>query len=267
MPTLGRVCVTPIKGTRLLHPGTVVLGPGGVVGNRCFYLVDGSGALRSGGDHGPLVRVEAEYAPAGDRLTVRYPDGTAVEGDARGTGPLEQTDFYGRGVRGREVPGAFSEAFSSYVGRALRLLRADVDGDASDAGPLTLLSRASVDDLAARGGHEGELDPLRFRVNLELEGCEPYEEDGWVGRRIAIGEAVVRITGQIPRCLVTNQDPRTGEKDWDTLRQIAEQRPRIGGTGGLPFGVYAHVETPGRIAAGDRVAPLAQSARANDNEF
>jgi uncharacterized protein YcbX len=256
MATLVRTCMTPVKGTRLMHPETVVLGRGGVVGNRRFYLVDEAGALYSGGDHGPLVRVETDHDPRTGRLTVRFPDSTLVEGEAPGAGALEVTDFYGRPVDAREVPGPFSEAFSTYIGRRVRLLRAEADGDAADVEPLTLVSQASVRDLATRGGYEGELDPLRFRVNLELAGCEPYEEDGWSGRRVAVGEAVVRVTGQIPRCLVTNLDPVTGEKDWDTLRQIARYRPRIGGTGGLPFGVYARVEVPARIRTGDPVVLL-----------
>ena len=120
---------------------------------------------------------------------------------------------------------------------------------------MSTVSYASVGALASRGALTGDLDPLRFRINLELDGCEPYEEDSWDGRRVRIGGAVVRIQGQVPRCVVTTQDPATGRKDWNTLKQIATQRERIPG-GGLPFGVYAVVETPGAVAVGDAVDPL-----------
>jgi len=121
---------------------------------------------------------------------------------------------------------------------------------------LTVISHASVHDLGRRGGFEGDLDPLRFRINLELAGCDPFEEDSWDGLRVRVGSAVVRIDGQIPRCVVTTQDPRTGVHDWNTLKQIAAFRPPMADRVGIPFGVYATVESPGEVAIGDEVAPL-----------
>jgi MOSC domain-containing protein len=256
MRSLARLCVTPVKGTRLRHPSTALLGPGGIEGNRRFFLVDADGRLFSGSDHGPLVAVEADHDPLSDRLVLTFPDDTSVAASALAEGPVESTDFYGRTVRSREVGGPFTEALSAYVGRPLRLLRAEIDGDAADVEPVTLVSYASVQDLAARGDHPGELDVRRFRINLEISGCEPYEEDGWIGRRVGVGDAVLRVTGQIPRCVVTTQHPETGLKDWDTLAQIARFRARIAGDGGLPFGVYARVEVPGRVRTDDPVTPL-----------
>jgi uncharacterized protein YcbX len=66
----------------------------------------------------------------------------------------------------------------------------------------------------------------------------------------------VRIAGQIPRCVVTTQDPRTGVHDWNTLKQIAAFRPMLPDGGGAPFGMYAVVETPGEAALGDEVSLL-----------
>jgi len=134
-------------------------------------------------------------------------------------------------------------------------VRADRETDGVDVEPLTLVSLASVRDLARRGGR-AELDAAHFRMNLELEGTTPYEEDGWEGARLRIGGATLSILGQVPRCVVTTQSPATGEKDWDTLTQIAKYRPRIHGDGGLPFGMYAAVLAPGEIAVGDEVVLL-----------
>jgi uncharacterized protein YcbX len=253
MRTLARINVTPVKGTTLLHPERVELTSIGIPGNRRYWLIDERGALLSGSDHGPLVRVRAEAH--GDRLQVTFPDGRHLDGEGTLVGEAVVTDFYGRAVPGHVVVGPFSEVWSSLVGSPVRLVRGDEDGDGPDEMPLTLVSYASVRSLAEGGGHDADLDPRRFRINLELEGCEPYEEDSWDGRRVRIGGAVVRVDGQIPRCVVTTQDPATGLKDWDTLKQIAAQRPQIAG-GGLPFGMYAVVETPGMAAVGDPVDPL-----------
>jgi uncharacterized protein YcbX len=122
--------------------------------------------------------------------------------------------------------------------------------------PLTIVSQASVRELARRGGREGDSDSRRFRINLEIEGCEPYEEDTWRGRRLRVGEAGLIVLDPIPRCIVTTQDPNTGTKDFETLKVIASYRGRIDGRGGLPFGMYARVQEPGRARVGDRVEPL-----------
>jgi uncharacterized protein YcbX len=252
--TLLHMNVTPVKGMALQHPDRVSLEPMGVAGDRRFYLVDESGALCNGGRHGMLQQVHPAYDPESDRLSLRFPDGTMVEGDAAAQGAAEVTDFYGRAVAAHAVDGPFSTEISGFVGRPVRLLRSDRPGDAVDVMPLTIVSVASVRDLGERGRHEGKLDARRFRINLELDGCEPYDEDSWDGTSISIGDAILRVRGQIPRCVVTTLDPDTGRKDWDTLTQIAKFRPRIPG-GGLPFGMYATVELPAQVRVGDPVLP------------
>ena len=74
-----------------------------------------------------------------------------------------------------------------------------------------------------------------------------------------IGAAAVRVLGQIPRCVVTTMDPDTGDKDFNTLTQLARTRQRIGGRGGLPFGMYAEVVEPERVTVGDPVEPVSSA--------
>ena len=51
------------------------------------------------------------------------------------------------------------------------------------------------------------------------------------GHGLRLGDAQIRIAGQIPRCVVTTQGPDTGMKDWNTLTQIAKYRPGVKGDG------------------------------------
>lgn len=255
MRALARINVTPVKGTALMHPDPVTVTSAGIAEDRRFYLVDERGALFSGSTFGPLVRIRSSYDPDDERLGLLFPDGTEIAGPADALGSLETTDYYGRAVPARVVEGPFREALAAYCGRPVRLLRCDRDGDGADVEPLTLVSYASVADLATRGGHADELDSRRFRITLELDGCPPYEEDTWQGRRVRVGDVTIRVGGQVPRCVVTTQDPDSGVKDWNTLTQIARLRQRIPG-GGLPFGMYARVETPGSIRVGDPVEPV-----------
>jgi uncharacterized protein len=251
MRTLARLNVTPVKGLALHHPAHARITEAGLPENRRFYLVEESGNLFSGSDFGPLVRIMPEYDPAEEHLRLAFPDGTIVEGDVCELGAAETSDFYGRTVPSHRVEGPWADAFSSYIGKPVRMLRCDADGDGVDVLPLTVVSTASVDDLASKGGYDGDLDSRRFRINLELDGCEPYDEDSWDGGTITIGEVALTLQGAIPRCVVTTQDPETGVKDWDTLTQIAKLRPRI--PDGLPFGMYAVVARPGEVRVGDPV--------------
>jgi hypothetical protein len=91
---------------------------------------------------------------------------------------------------------------------------------------------------------------------IEVGGGRAHEEDEWVGRRVAVGEVVVRVVEPVARCGTTQRDPTTGANDVDTLRAIKDYRGfRVGGRT-LDLGVYADVERPGRVRLGDPVAPL-----------
>lgn len=256
MRTLARINLTPVKGTLLQTASGVRLTERGIPTNRLFYLVDERGKLLSGREHPQLVQVRAAYEPEREHLVLHMPDGSEVAGPAGRVGREETTDFWGRAVRGAAVEGPFRDALSTFCSTSIRVLRCLRDADAVDDEPLTVLSTSSVRDLALRGGYERELDGRRFRMNLELDGSEPYEEEGWGGRDVRIGDAVIRIGEQVPRCVFVTKHPETGEKDWDTLRHIAQHRPRIADGGGLPFGVYASVIEPATVRVGDEVVLL-----------
>ncbi len=147
-----------------------------------------------------------------------------------------------------------AEAVSAFVGRPIRLARVDRPGDGADIRPLTLVSLASVDELSRQGGADGRVDPGRFRMLLELDGCAPHEEDSWNGRRLAVGDAIVRVGDPVPRCVVTTQDPGTGERDFPTLSVIKRYRGVVDGE--LQFGVYGDVERPGTVRVGDEARLL-----------
>ena len=235
------------------HPDAVLIGPHGVAENRRFYLVDERGRLYSGSRHGPLVQVAPSYEPEHEWLSLRFPDETEVEGNVE-TGEEIAVGFWGeRVVRGELVRGPWSEALSAYAGKPLRLVRAQ-GPPAFDVHPVTLVSDGSLAALAANGGRDS-VDGRRFRMLIDVAGCEPHEEDTWIGRRVRVGEAVLRIPGPVPRCVVTTQDPDTGVRDFDTLRTIKAYRGARDGKK-LDFGVYGDVEQPGRVRVGDTVDPL-----------
>jgi uncharacterized protein YcbX len=255
MATVGRIAITPVKGLGLLHPEDVVLGVGGVASNRRFYLVDEHGRLFTGTRCGPLVQIRPACDVESERLRLEFPDGQVVEGTVELGGSV-RTDFWGtRQVPGRVVVGPFAEALSAYASRRLRLVKSDQPGGGYDVHAATIVSQASVDELGRRAGTPGDPDGRRFRMLFTLAGCEPHEEDTWIGRRVEIGEAVVRIPGPVPRCVVTTHDPETGVRDLDTLRIVKSYRGVRDGRN-VDFGVYADVEEPGRVRVGNSVLPV-----------
>lgn len=253
MPYVLRLNVTPVKSMALSHPDEVRLGDVGVAEDRLFYLVDDQDRLFAGNRFGPLQTIRPSYDAEREHLTLTFPDGSVAEGDAAVFDAALITNFYGRPVRAHVVPGPWTEAISDFVGRRVRLARCDQSGDGTDVYHLTLVSTASVAEVAGRGGHRGALDAARFRMTFELEGCEAHEEDTWAGHRARMGTALLRIYGQVPRCVVTTQNPETGLKDYETLKTIASYRPLMHDQKGIPFGMYAEVERPGHVRVGDRV--------------
>lgn len=250
MPTVARLNVTPVKSTALHHPDRIRIERGGAVGNRDFFFLDEHGKLFAGSKLGPLVRIRADHDASADTLRLRFPDGADVEGPAAGDGDPFEVNFWGRPVAARVVEGPWTEHLSRFAGRDLRLARVERSGDGNDVRPITLVSLASVEELARQGNAEEPLDPRRFRMTIELDGLQPHEEDTWAGRAVTVGEATLLVGEVVPRCVVTTQDPDTGERDFPTLSVIKRYRG-VTDEGELPFGVYASVVEPGEVALGD----------------
>lgn len=250
------ISIAPVKALALVHRDEVELEPFGVRENRRFYLVDDEGRMVNGKVAGTLVQVVPGYDDRLGRLALRFPDGAVVEGDVE-VGDAVTTDFFGRPVDGRFVVGSWSDAFSEYAGRPLRLVRLEHPGDGTDRGPgagVSLVATSSLMTLAEAAGVE-RVDGRRFRMLFGVDGVPAHAEDGWLGRRIRMGEAVVVPRGNVGRCAVTTQDPDTGVPDLDTLRVLGEYRGDIETTERLPFGVWGEVVEPGRVRVGDRVDP------------
>ena len=257
MSAVVRLSVAPVRSLGLAHPVEIELTEQGVLEDRRFYLIDEAGHLVDRHASGALVQVAAATDPDGRTLRLEFPDGSVVACEIE-LGEAVETPVYGRTAVGHVVVGPWADALEAIAGRRIRVVRTDRPGDTRSGNPASLISQGSLDALSRSAGIGG-VDGRRFRMLIELDGSAAHEEDGWIGHRIGLGSAVLKVTERDARCLITTQDPDTGERDLDTLREIIRYRGVMPDGHGAPkamFGVLADVEQPGRIRLGDEVRDL-----------
>ncbi len=245
---VSRLAIAPVKGLGLVHPEEVVLRRDGVATDRRFYLVDPDGRLVNNKTCGELMQVRPEVSADAGALTLCFP--TREVSGVVALGAAIETSFYGRPVTGRLVDGPWSEAISDHAGRPLRLVRTDEHGAAIDrVHVVSVISDGSLRALARHAGVDS-VDGRRFRMTIEIEGCDDHEEDGWIGGEVEIGGARIRVTGPVGRCAVTTRNPDTGTSDLDTLGALAGYRT-LRESKAFGCGVCGDVVVEGSVRIGD----------------
>ncbi len=253
MPTVAQFSIAPVRSLGLQHPTEIDVTEVGVVEDRRFFLADDQNRLVDRIVVGRLVQVEARTDHAATTLWMRFPDGTVIDDEVR-LGESVETPIHGRTGVGKVVIGPWGEALAAVAGRPIRVIRCDNPGGTRRGNPTSIVSDGSLRELAKAAGVDA-VDGRRFRMLINLEGAEPHEEDTWIGKRIGLGDAVLRVLKPDARCAITTQDPDTGSRDLDTLRTIISYRGLREGKH-ADFGVLADVVQPGRIRLGDAVTVL-----------
>jgi GntR family transcriptional regulator/MocR family aminotransferase len=110
---------------------------------------------------------------------------------------------------------------------------------------ISLINLATVRSLEEQWGYE--INPLRFRANIYVDGPAPWEEFDWIGSNIRIGGALFTVDRKNGRCGATNVNPLTGRRDLDIPGSLRA------GFGHKNLGVYLTACEGGRIAVGDEL--------------
>jgi hypothetical protein len=247
---------TPVKGLRVQSLDETDVTVDGIPGDRAFFLVDEKGAMVSMTRLGPLAAVVADHDASAGTLTLRFAEGEDVAGQVE-LGAPEPVRFYGLALSAAPVQGPFSAALSEQCSTPLRMFampRERPGVDRGRDGAVTLLSVASLERLREEAGADAPVDGRRFRMSFGVEGLQAHEEDGWLERDVRVGDAVVRVAGNVGRCAATTRQPDTGVVDFKTLHYLKAYRGEMPTTEPLPFGVYARVVQDGRVRVGDAVA-------------
>jgi uncharacterized protein YcbX len=185
--------------------------------------------------------------PAVARARTAYNEATGVLA-AKAEG---QPDFAGD-LRDPDGRAAFEAWLAGFLGEdasgPLRLIEGPGAHRFMDSksGFVSIVNLASVRDLGRKIGRD--LDPLRFRANLYVEGWPAWVENDWTGRTLTIGGATAEVLKPIVRCAATHVDPDTGERDADLVKALFDHY------GHMFCGIYLTVTAGGAVAEGDGVS-------------
>ncbi len=239
--TVSRLLHSPVKGLELVEYPSLEVGPLGAPFDRLFFVVNAAGELMGSWSHGRLCLTRAEYD--GTTLTMYFPDGSVVSAPDPSIG--EAIDLIwdsDEPATAHLVDGPWAAGLSEVLGEPVRLARVNDSTGGWSAHAVSLIDVASIAAL-----EQGPLDERRFRMTMTLSGGTAFEEDSWLGHDVAIGSAVLAVRTACERCVATTRDPRTGERDVNTLRAMKAAR------GAPNLGVYCDVVTPGHVSLGDEV--------------
>ncbi len=113
---------------------------------------------------------------------------------------------------------------------------------------LHLVTTATLAHLKGRNAR-ADWDARRFRPNFVIEthpGSEGLVEQGWIGKRLAIGDAAVDCVAATPRCGAVTRAQPDFEADKTILRTVVKDADQN-------VGIYGVVTKPGGIRDGDPV--------------
>jgi len=123
------------------------------------------------------------------------------------------------------------------------------EGTFFDCAVVHLLTTATVDRLRELYP-EGRFEVRRFRPNVVVEtadGLKDFVENAWIGRTLALGDAVrLSVTGPCPRCVMTTLPQGDLAKDPGILRTAAQHNH-------ANVGVYASVVRGGTVRRGEAI--------------
>lgn len=166
----------------------------------------------------------------GDRIALSHPDRAELVLDPATGGP-ELSAWLGDLWPG-ERPGP------------ARLVRAPRQGMTDmEFASVSIGNLASLRALSEAAGME--VDMRRFRINLWLDGLEPWAETDLLEREITLGGARLSPVEPIGRCRAPDANPETGERDVLMLKTLETHWNTRN------FGVYFKVAAPGTIHVGD----------------
>jgi uncharacterized protein YcbX len=253
---VSEIVVYPIKSLRGVSLPACDVEKQGLRGDRRMMLVGDDGAFLTQRKLRQLALFDTAFTDECIEVRLEGHGCCIVPPDA--TGSHLTVEVWKDMVDAVEVDPVISAWFSEALGQSCRLVRmaegfhrplfsreglAEGPVSFADTNPILVASQESIDDLNSR--LTDSIPIRRFRPNLVVKGCRPFEEDEWSS--IAIGDVRLQKSMRCARCLVTTIDIETGGASDEPLRTLSEFRKN--GTY-VWFGSYYAPQVCGRVAVG-----------------
>lgn len=256
--------VYPVKSCRGIALEAAEVGRMGIRYDRQWMFVDERGmflAQRAEGTKGVEARSLCliRTALTDDVLRLTAPDMPPLDLPLEGRdGPGVDVQVWDAGMTGIDQGPEAARWASTFLARErpghYRLVRMPDDwtrhastGESTlayaDGYPFLVISEESLAELNSR--LQAPLPMNRFRPNIVLGGCEPYDEDHL--DRIRIGSVEFEGMTLCARCPIPTTDQETGERSKEPLRTLATYRRT---DRGVVFGRNFNHRGAGRIAVG-----------------
>jgi uncharacterized protein YcbX len=205
MATLQRIMLYPVKSLDGVEVDSArVLPEGALEHDRRWRLVDTEGRVVNAKRTAAIHRIRVEYDLGDESVRLSLRDAAESRSERfplvpGGTGPC----------------GWLSEAIHVEV-RLEERRDGGFPDDREAPGP-TIISTASLAEVAGWFSLDLAESRRRFRTNLEIEGCDAFWEDTLASpspaepAEFSIGEVKFRGTNVCRRCVVPSRDSRTGD--------------------------------------------------------
>lgn len=151
-----------------------------------------------------------------------------------------------------EVMAAFGEDLAAEIGRRLGApvqmmhLKQGIFDEAS----ISVIASDTAREIGRLAGLDADVRRFRPNVLVRLRRPAPFQEDEWVGGRLAFGEGddapAIAVTQRDVRCSMVNLDPDSADSAPELLKAIVRAHENTAG-------IYATVTRPGRLEVGQAI--------------
>ena len=111
---------------------------------------------------------------------------------------------------------------------------------------VSLLNNQSINNFQKKINKK--IDSSIFRANICIDGIEPWEERGWIGKIIEINNIPFKVEKNIPRCVAINLKPETDDNSYNLLNLLKKNYSHF------DMGIYVTALGDGEIKIGNSVA-------------
>jgi ferredoxin-NADP reductase/uncharacterized protein YcbX len=194
-----------------------VLPTGALADDRRFAIFDGLDQYVNGKRNPRVHLLRSSYDPASHRLTL------AVGAD----GSPRTFDIFSQ----REALETWLSEFFGFQVSFRQKADIGFPDDTDSPGP-TLISTATLREVADWFGLTLDQTRARFRTNLEVDGVPPFWEDQLYGQkgvtvRFRIGDVLLDGINPCQRCVVPARDPLTAQSVADFAKRFVELRRKF----------------------------------------